>query len=83
MNLNSLTAEGMRYRTLRASRGIYVLILEAKLGSGPKYGPKRIRNWLPLKLNVITALQEHGPRVAHRNDAQNINSRGQIGLWSK
>jgi len=33
---------------------MYVLILEAKLGSGPNMAPKGIRNWLPL--NVITAL---------------------------
>ena len=49
----------MGYRILRASRGIYILILEAKLDSGPNMGPKRIRNRLPL--NVIAALQEHGP----------------------
>jgi len=28
----------MGYRILRASTGIYVLILEAKLGSGPNMG---------------------------------------------
>ena len=28
------------YRILRASKGIYVLILEAKLGSGPNMGPQ-------------------------------------------
>ena len=28
------------YRILRASKGIYILILEAKLGSGPNMGPQ-------------------------------------------
>jgi hypothetical protein len=39
--MNSLAAEGIvdGHQTPRACRGIYVLILEAKLGSGQNMGP--------------------------------------------
>ena len=38
--MNNLAAEGIvdGHQTLRACRGIYVLILEAKLGSGQNMG---------------------------------------------
>jgi hypothetical protein len=40
--MNNLAAKGIinGHQTLKACRGIYVLILEAKLGSGQNMGPQ-------------------------------------------
>jgi hypothetical protein len=45
----------MGYRTLRASRGIYVLILEAKLGSGPNMGPQTDPKRAPTECHSFSA----------------------------
>ena len=46
----------MGYQTLRASRGTYVLILEAKLGSGPNIGPQTDPKLAPIECHNCSAL---------------------------
>jgi hypothetical protein len=70
----------MGYRTLRASREIYVLILEAKLGSGPNMGPQTDLKLAPTEYHNYSA--RAWPYEEWRTEMMpgNINSRGQIGV---